>query len=137
MQSDDRTELTELEQIPNVGPAIADDLRLIGVTSPQDLLGKDPYKMHDDLCHTTGVRQDWALPGHKIMQVTHSLDDLCAGAQHQVKGIAEHNLGAGKLHLFRGHRLDGAVGPYRHERRGIDISPCKRQTATTGIAINM
>ena len=58
MQSDDRTELTELQQIPNVGPAIADDLRLIGISSPQDLLGKDPYKMHDDLCRTTGVRHD-------------------------------------------------------------------------------
>ncbi len=58
MQSDDRTELTELEQIPNVGPAIADDLRLIGISSPQDLSGKDPYTMHDDLCRTTGVRHD-------------------------------------------------------------------------------
>ena len=58
MQRDDRTELTELEQIPNVGPAIADDLRLIGISSPQDLLGKDPYTMHDDLCHTTGCHHD-------------------------------------------------------------------------------
>ena len=58
MQSDDRTELTELQQIPNVGPAIADDLRLIGISSPQDLLGKDPYTMHDDLFHTTGIRHD-------------------------------------------------------------------------------
>lgn len=58
MPSDDRTELTELEQLPNVGPAIADDLRLIGISSPQDLLGKDPYTMHDDLCHTTRVRHD-------------------------------------------------------------------------------
>ena len=57
-KSDDRTALTELEQLPNVGPAIADDLRLIGISSPQDLLGKDPYTMHDDLFHTTGIRHD-------------------------------------------------------------------------------
>ena len=37
---------------------IAADLRLLGVTSPQDLLGKDPYKMYDDLCDITEVRQD-------------------------------------------------------------------------------
>ena len=58
MKSDGRTEFMELEQLPNVGPAIADDLRLIGVSSPQDLLGKDPYTLHDDLCRTTGVRHD-------------------------------------------------------------------------------
>lgn len=58
MQSDDRTALTELEQLPNVGPAIASDLRLIGVTSPQDLRGRDPYAMYDDLCRTTGSHHD-------------------------------------------------------------------------------
>ena len=38
-----RAEITELQQIPNIGPSIAADLRRIGVSSPQDLLGKDPY----------------------------------------------------------------------------------------------
>ena len=58
MQKTSRAEITDLEEIPNVGPAIATDLRLIGVSSPQDLLGKDPYTMYDDLCHNTGVRHD-------------------------------------------------------------------------------
>ena len=58
MKSVNRTDITELEKIPNVGPAIAANLRLIGVLSPEDLLGKDPYKMHDDLCRITGVRHD-------------------------------------------------------------------------------
>ena len=53
-----RANITDLEDIPNVGPSIAANLRLIGVTSPQDLLGKDPYTMYDDLCDTTGVRHD-------------------------------------------------------------------------------
>ena len=50
--------LTQRRDIPNVGPSLADKLRLIGVLLPQDLLGKDPYTMHDDLCHATGVRHD-------------------------------------------------------------------------------
>ena len=33
-------------------------LGLIGILSPQDLLGKDPYTLQDDLCRTTGVRHD-------------------------------------------------------------------------------
>ena len=58
MKTVSRAEVTDLQQIPNVGPAIASDMRLIGVSSPQDLLGKDPYTMYDDLCRTTGDRHD-------------------------------------------------------------------------------
>lgn len=50
--------LTDLEQIPNVGPAVAADLRLLGLNLPQDLVGRDPYQMYDDLCRITGVRHD-------------------------------------------------------------------------------
>lgn len=53
-----RADITDLQQIPNVGPAIASDLRVIGVQSPQDLLGKDPYNMYEALCETTGDRHD-------------------------------------------------------------------------------
>ena len=53
-----RADITDLQQIPNVGPAIASDLRMIGVQSPQDLLGKDPYNMYEALCETTGDRHD-------------------------------------------------------------------------------
>ena len=35
-----RAEITELQQIRNIGPSIAADLRRIGVSSPHDLLGK-------------------------------------------------------------------------------------------------
>ena len=58
MNSASRADITDLEDIPNVGPSIAANLRLIGVSSPQDLLGKDPYTMYDDLCDSTVVRQD-------------------------------------------------------------------------------
>jgi len=58
MKTINRADITDLEDIPNVGPAIAANLRLIGVKSPEDLLGKDPYTMYDDLCGTTGVRHD-------------------------------------------------------------------------------
>ena len=58
MKTISRADITDLEGIPNVGPSIAANLRLIGVSSPQDLLGKDPYMMYDDLCDTTGVRHD-------------------------------------------------------------------------------
>src|SRR5690349_21513275 len=53
--------LTRLEDIPNVGPAIAADLRQLGITMPDELLGRDPYVMYDDLCRITGVRHDPCL----------------------------------------------------------------------------
>lgn len=58
MKTVSRAEITDLQQIPNIGPSIAANLRLIGVLSPHDLLGKDPYKLYDGLCQATGVRQD-------------------------------------------------------------------------------
>lgn len=56
-----RQEIAHLEDIPNVGPAIAADLRQLGITSPADLPGRDPYAMYHDLCRITGQRQDPCL----------------------------------------------------------------------------
>ncbi len=49
---------TRLEQLPNVGPSIAGDLRGIGVATPADLVGRDAYALYDDLCQVTGQRHD-------------------------------------------------------------------------------
>jgi hypothetical protein len=54
-------EIASLEGIPNVGPAVADDLRRLGITSPADLFGRDPYVMYDDLCRITRQRHDPCL----------------------------------------------------------------------------
>ena len=47
-----------LEQLPNIGPALAADLRLIGIQQPQDLRGKDAFVLYQKLCAATGRRQD-------------------------------------------------------------------------------
>ncbi len=47
-----------LEDLPNVGPSIAGDLRLLGITTPRELCGRDPLRLYRALCRTTGVRQD-------------------------------------------------------------------------------
>ena len=53
-----RTGFIELEQLPNVGPAVARDLRRLKINRPADLVGRDPYVMYDDLCRVTGKRHD-------------------------------------------------------------------------------
>ena len=49
---------TRLEQLPNIGPAIAADLRLIGIEHPADLRGKDAFALYRALCQKTGIRHD-------------------------------------------------------------------------------
>src|SRR5262249_30747043 len=56
-----RDDIACLEDIPNVGPAVAADLRRLGVTTPGELPGRDPYAMYDDLCRLTGRRHDPCL----------------------------------------------------------------------------
>jgi hypothetical protein len=56
-----RSEFTKLEELPNVGFSIADDLRQLGVSNPQDLVGRDPFAMYDELCRLTGQRHDPCL----------------------------------------------------------------------------
>ena len=53
-----RSKLIELTDLPNVGPAMARDLELIGIRAPKDLEGCDPFELYSLLCERTGVRQD-------------------------------------------------------------------------------
>lgn len=47
-----------LEQIPNVGPSVAADLRALGVQRPKDLQRHDPYALYKRLCRQAGRPQD-------------------------------------------------------------------------------
>ena len=51
-------ECLRLEQLPNIGPALAADLRLIGIERPADLRGKDAFVLYRALCEKTRQRQD-------------------------------------------------------------------------------
>ena len=47
-----------LEQLPNIGPALAADLRLIGIQEPAQLRGKDSFVLYQRLCAVTHQRHD-------------------------------------------------------------------------------
>ena len=47
-----------LEELPNVGKAIAADLRAVGIRQPSQLKRKDPYALYDRLNRVTGLRHD-------------------------------------------------------------------------------
>jgi hypothetical protein len=56
-----RSSLTHLEDLPNIGPAIAATLRRIKVRKPSDLAGRDPYALFDELVARTSRRHDPCL----------------------------------------------------------------------------
>jgi hypothetical protein len=53
-----RDRLRRLTDLPNIGPAMAGDLELIGIRKPDQLAGKNPLKLYRRLCVASGARQD-------------------------------------------------------------------------------
>jgi hypothetical protein len=74
-----RTKVARLEDIPNIGISIAGNLRRLGIASPSDLPGRDPYAMYDDLCRITGQRHDPCL-----------LDTFIAAVRYMEGGPKKH-----------------------------------------------
>jgi len=58
MKNPDKKTVSDLEALPNIGKAMAADLRRIGIDHPKKLVGKDPFDMYRQLCEKTGTRHD-------------------------------------------------------------------------------
>jgi Pathogenicity locus len=58
LKNPDRKTVVTLTELPNIGPAMAEDLRLVGIKQPQDLINKDPYQLYEILCRKTATRHD-------------------------------------------------------------------------------
>lgn len=52
------SEVRAFTDIPNVGKAMERDFRALGMSSPQELAGRDAYTLYRALCDHSGVRQD-------------------------------------------------------------------------------
>jgi len=51
-------ECQRLEQLPNIGPAMAADLRELGIVHPHELAQRDAFALYQALCRHRGKRQD-------------------------------------------------------------------------------
>lgn len=58
MKNPNRETVSRLTDLPNIGKAMARDLQLIGVDHPKKLMGKDPFKLYETLCASSGKRLD-------------------------------------------------------------------------------
>jgi len=54
----DRSRVVALTDLPNIGEASAQDLRLLGIHQPSQLVGKCPFEMYEVLCAKTSTRHD-------------------------------------------------------------------------------
>lgn len=56
-----RSNIKKLTDIPNIGNAMVRYLATIGIHTPDDLPGRDPYQMYDELCRITQQRHDHCM----------------------------------------------------------------------------
>ena len=54
----ERARVKNLTDLPNIGKAGEKDLIMIGITAPEQLIGRDAYAMYEELCDKTGARHD-------------------------------------------------------------------------------
>ena len=57
------------------------------------------------------------------------------GAQHQMVGVGEHDVGAGRAHRFGREPFDRRLGADRHENRGCDKPVRGRELTAAGVAV--
>jgi hypothetical protein len=53
-----REKVLLLTDLPNIGKAGEADLRLLGITQPEQLVGMNPYQMYERLCTQTKTEHD-------------------------------------------------------------------------------
>ena len=71
-----RSRTRRLTDLPNVGPVVARNLELIGVNTPSDLEGRDPFEMYELLCERKKVRSDPCL-----LDTFMSITDYISGSE--------------------------------------------------------
>ena len=81
---------------------------------------------------SAAVRQDSLLPVHKLVQAAGFLDQVFAGPQEQVIRIAQDDLGAHVVQLFRRQGLDRRLRAYGHKHRRLEGSVRSAQDAGSG-----
>ncbi|MBC3870804.1 helix-hairpin-helix domain-containing protein [Undibacterium oligocarboniphilum] len=99
-----RDQLHQLTDLPNIGSACAADLALLGIQTPQQLIGACPFTLYRQLCDITGMRHDPCMID-VLMSVTDFMNGAPARswwdytAARKVWQAAQHEDAAGSLPL--------------------------------------
>ena len=71
-----REKVEKLTDLPNIGKTVAADLARIGITSPDQLRGEDPYDLYRRFCEAFGERPDPCM-----LDVLMSITDFMNGGE--------------------------------------------------------
>jgi hypothetical protein len=74
-----REKVSKLIDLPNIGKTVAHDLTRIGITSPDQLRGQDPYDLYIRVCTALGEKQDPCM-----LDVLMSITDFMDGGEPRV-----------------------------------------------------
>jgi hypothetical protein len=122
-----------LERDPPLGDL---DLRTAGDLAPAPLdLVRDPAVGEREDLEAAGVGDQRPLPVHEAVESAAAGDQLLAGRQVEVEGVAEDQLVAERGDLGGGEAPHAALGGERDERRGADLAVGGMQEARAGGAV--
>ena len=94
-------------------------LRAIDVRPEQDSLVIEASQVAQaEHLEAAAVGEDGPVPRHERVQATHPLDRVDAGAQGQVVGVGQDDLGADAAQVVGPQGLDRGQGAHRYEGRG-------------------
>lgn len=74
-----REKVSKLTDLPNIGKTVAADLARVGITSPDQLRGQDPYDLYVRFCRAFGEKQDPCM-----LDVLMSITDFMDGGDAKV-----------------------------------------------------
>jgi len=80
-----------------------------------DMLANFPHFPQTKHLKSPRIGENELLPVYKFMQTAMSRNDLRTGAQHQMKSIAQNDVGSGSADLFWCHGFDAAIRADRHK----------------------
>jgi len=112
-----RDQADELQAIPGVGPALARDLRLLGIEKVADLCGRDPGQLYAELEESVGHHVDRCVlyvfrSSVYFAEQTRPEPELTKWWSWKDEGLAEERgLLQGRVHLRQPVRAPGAGSP--------------------------
>ena len=96
-----------------------------------DLIRNRAMTHREDL-KATRVGDDWPLPAHEGADAAKPLDQLRAGVEQQVEGVAQHHLIPQRGNLLGQQAFDGGLRRERHERGRAHVAPVGVQRRGAG-----
>jgi len=102
---------------------------------PDALVGERAMRGERVDLEAAAVGEDRPVPSDEAVEPAQLTDHRVAGAEPEVEGVAEEDRRAGGAERVHRHRAHGAVGPDRHEGRGLDLPVRRLELARAGAPV--